>query len=328
MMNEKCLLSIIIPVYNVERYIEMCLNSIYEQGADESLYEIIVVNDGTKDYSVELAEKIIKSHPNSKLISQENQGLSMARNTGLTAAVGKYVWFIDSDDWLKPQALETILALEQKSDYDVITMPLEWSFECSNRNYTDIHLVKDITLSGKSYLDQGFPTGAVQRNIISRDLLVSHNLCFYPHILHEDGLFGPELYYLAKSIHVLSNSFYNYRQRDDGSIMHNITMKNMEDLLTVHKELMRFAENYVKQEDLRWFRTKQIQVLMAPYFTAYSLKSTKAFKEFKKRTRTYRRSECLKCFKGNSFINKIRVLLCAYTPMFWAYIRMKKNGLP
>ena len=87
------LLSIIIPVYNVEHYIKTTLQSVFNQNIDETSYEVIVINDGTPDNSMSIVTEFSKKHKNLSIISQDNQGLSCARNAGLQRAKGDYVWF-------------------------------------------------------------------------------------------------------------------------------------------------------------------------------------------------------------------------------------------
>ena len=108
--------SVIIPVYNVEDYIEKCLNSLLQQTLDD--IELIIVNDGTKDLSIEKIQYLVDSNKNIKLINQKNSGLSAARNTGLEYAEGEYVAFIDSDDYVESTFLEElyIAAIEDNLD--------------------------------------------------------------------------------------------------------------------------------------------------------------------------------------------------------------------
>lgn len=93
-------LSIIVPIYNVEQYVRTCIESIYQQGFDEDRFEVILVNDGTKDKSMEMIADIIQQHKNIVVINQENQGFSMARNNGMAIAKGEYILMPDSDDLL------------------------------------------------------------------------------------------------------------------------------------------------------------------------------------------------------------------------------------
>ena len=93
-------LSIIVPVYNVEKYVRPCIESIFKQGLDDADFELIIVNDGTKDHSMEMIADIIQQHNNITVIHQENQSLSVARNNGIAAAKGEYILMPDSDDLL------------------------------------------------------------------------------------------------------------------------------------------------------------------------------------------------------------------------------------
>ena len=111
-------LSIIVPVYNVEEYIRPCFESIFRQGLNDSNYELIIVNDGSTDRSMEMIADIISQHDNIKVINQTNQSLSVARNNGIAAAKGEYILMLDSDDLLIENSLKPLLekALETKAD--------------------------------------------------------------------------------------------------------------------------------------------------------------------------------------------------------------------
>lgn len=111
-------LSIIVPIYNVKKYVRACIESIYRQGLDEDRFEVILVNDGTKDKSMEMIADIIQQHKNITVINQENQGLSVARNNGIAIAKGEYILMPDSDDLLVPNSLKPLLekALETRAD--------------------------------------------------------------------------------------------------------------------------------------------------------------------------------------------------------------------
>lgn len=94
-------LSIIVPVYNVEPYLEKCLDSLLDQNIDKSQYEILVLNDGSTDKSLEIVHKYADKYSNIQEFSHPNKGLSGTRNVGLKNATGDYVWFVDSDDWIR-----------------------------------------------------------------------------------------------------------------------------------------------------------------------------------------------------------------------------------
>ena len=106
-MNDHPILSIIVPVYNVEPYIKKCIASLLVPNCDE--YEIIVVNDGTKDNSINIIRKNFDDS-RIRIIEQDNAGLSAARNRGIREACGEYIWCFDSDDWAEPDAISQIIS--------------------------------------------------------------------------------------------------------------------------------------------------------------------------------------------------------------------------
>ena len=113
-------LSIIVPVYNVKKYIRPCFESIYHQGLDEERFEVIIINDGTKDNSMEIIEDFINQHPNIIIVNQTNQGLSVVRNNGIAMARGEYILMPDSDDLLVYNSLPYLLEKAKASKPDLV----------------------------------------------------------------------------------------------------------------------------------------------------------------------------------------------------------------
>ena len=115
-------ISIVIPIYNVEHYIGRCAESVLNQKLSKDEYEVIFVNDGTKDNSVEVLNKAIdfEKYPNFYVYNKENGGLSSARNFGLDKAHGDYVWFVDSDDWIEPNCLAKIVKKLNEINPDIL----------------------------------------------------------------------------------------------------------------------------------------------------------------------------------------------------------------
>ena len=112
--------SIIIPIYNVEQYFRACLESVFRQGLADDDYELILVNDGTQDRSMEVIADLLAAHTNVTVINQENQGLSVARNNGFERATGEYILFLDSDDLLVDGSLVLLLEKAVSSQVDAI----------------------------------------------------------------------------------------------------------------------------------------------------------------------------------------------------------------
>lgn len=247
------ILSIVIPVYKVEEFIDKCLESIYSQGMDENWFEVIVVNDGTPDRSMDIVMKY-KVHSNLSIISQPNQGLSVARNNGLEKASGQYVWFVDSDDWLETSSLMTIRRyIEEEPNVLVFATVLMMNYEGSGRREIEYSPNPSVK-SGRDYMfrNHNANRGACQRYIFKRSFLDKYKLRFMPGIYHEDGEFCKRMLYLATPLIIIPKPLYNYRIRESGSIMSSRNMKANYDLIKIYNSLLDFADKYVKGNEDYW----------------------------------------------------------------------------
>ncbi|WP_298488579.1 glycosyltransferase [uncultured Maribacter sp.] len=246
-------ISIIIPVYNVEKYIYNCLESVVNQEKINEDYEIIIVDDGSPDNSIRTVNTFIEKFNNIKLIRQKNRGLSIARNTGLNMAIGKYVWFVDSDDTIENNALKLVYEAIQFNNVDVLVTKLnrvnELNGDVEIEDFPNINGV----IKGKEYLFKGLKSGTAQRFIIKREFLIKNKLFFMPNVLHEDAEFGPKMLYSANKLDILKEPVYNYLLRSSGSIMRNIKIKNLEDLVSIFYSLEEFKNNYVSNDDRVFF---------------------------------------------------------------------------
>lgn len=237
-------LSIIIPVYNVERYIERCLESVVcQQDVDTSLYEVIVVNDGTPDKSMEIVEKYSNVYSNISIISQSNQGLSAARNNGMKVAKGEYIWFVDSDDWIESNCLSKILPY-LVNNLDFLEIQYRNVYEDGRSvpgekgcGVIDVRNGRDVTLLG------GVHTAA-QFCILRRKFLLDNKLEFVRGIYHEDVEFKIRALLLAERVTSTSDICYNYLQRSSGSITAHFKLKNAKDLIFVLGSHYNFVHRY------------------------------------------------------------------------------------
>lgn len=243
-------LSIIIPIYNVENYVKGCLESILSQLKRKDI-EVILVNDGTPDNSMSIVAPLISNYDNVYVINKENGGLSSARNVGLRAAKGDFVWFVDSDDTLLPNALEDVCnILNARKDLDVIATVLLLKRESTGKTRIEYHPNVNVS-TGREYMFAGNNCGASQRFILRRQFLIDNNLFFMEGVYHEDGEFGNKMPYLAKNIYVLEKPVYCYLLREQGSIMSSRKMKMNYDLIKIYHELERFCKAKVAKED-KW----------------------------------------------------------------------------
>lgn len=247
------MLSVVVPVYNVEEYIYECIESILNQDIDG--VEIIVINDGSTDNSL----KIVKSFNDERIriIDKENGGLSSARNVGLKEAVGEYVIFIDSDDYLKDKSvLAEMYNLAKKNNSDIVAGNFYKKFSESK-----VELIKfpfdeynNKTISGKEfllkYLKEKCYSAIVCKNMFKLEFLKKEKLCFIEGIYHEDELFTPLAFKNAEKVTIYNNDFYVYRQRA-GSIMSSASMnKRVEDIFYISGVLLNEFQN-IEEGELR-----------------------------------------------------------------------------
>lgn len=262
------ILSIIIPVYNVEQYIRACIESVFQQGLDENTFEVILVNDGTKDNSFGVIDDIIKAHNNIIVEEQENQGLSAARNTGIVKAKGDYILFLDSDDLLIENTLEKLTAALSNSSPDILyagfikmtneeidTRKMKAQKECICRE----------TTGRKSFLeDFNVRECYAWRAFYKRIFLEEKHLRFIPGIYFEDVPFTTECYLEAGKCIWTDYTLYIYRQHP-GSIVSAINKKKVMDFNCVIARLweLRAKESSpIKQKKINEviFSTFSIQI--------------------------------------------------------------------
>jgi len=231
------LLSIIIPVYNVELYLRECLDSIFSQ--DLSDCEVIAVNDGSTDNSRDILETYIHKLT---VVDKVNGGLSSARNAGLEKACGEYYYFLDSDDWLKPHAINSIkCAIKDAQNADVIYFENVFVGQptCSKNNWReDVPLMDFRTFFNYAYNHQiGVAPNAVSY-VYSSFYWKKAGLSFKEGIKYEDALFKYQLFIRNDgviNVFHLEKPFYVYRVGREGSNTTHVVLKNYMDLQYIWK---------------------------------------------------------------------------------------------
>jgi glycosyltransferase involved in cell wall biosynthesis len=230
-------LSIIVPVYNVEKYVRSCIESIFKQELDEDRFEVIIVNDGTKDRSMEMIDDIIQQHKNITVINQENLGLSVARNNGIAAAKGEYILMPDSDDLLIENSLMPLLekALETKVDMvvaDFLSMTDEEIDNFYKEDFQQPELQFKKIVGEQLYLDVLNPYHCyVWRTLYKREFLVTKDLIFYPGIRYQDIPFTHECYLKANNC-ICSNIRLNIYRKWPGSSTNAYKIDNSKHFIT------------------------------------------------------------------------------------------------
>lgn len=223
-MEDKLLLSVIIPVYNLERYIIPCIESVIaNKGVDKDSFEVIIVNDGSTDDTQFLVEQYIEQHLDFQicLINQKNQGVSAARNAGLAGAKGKFVWFVDGDDAISCDAISTLQRLKDE-DIDVIRIgdcvgKILFDDNSVLKNYlAPIDIQKGYFLTAYKLLGDEYAHGHTTY-VWRRTFLLENNLNYPVSINHnEDYCLLVHALLLARDAYVnLSFQFYLYRSREN-----------------------------------------------------------------------------------------------------------------
>ncbi|MGL6064067.1 MAG: glycosyltransferase [Fusobacteriaceae bacterium] len=244
-------LSIIVPIYMVEDYLEECLDSLYKIEGIEK--EIILVNDGSPDNSYLIIEKFKKKYPRETVvIEKENGGLSSARNLGIKVAKGEYISFIDSDDFIDPIVFKNFFQEGKKeSKLDILIGNMSYYIDGkkglplfraskikSGEIFTGIEFLAETLNKPKCFREE------VVDDIYRKDFLIKNNLYFQDGLLHEDTLFTTLAYIKAEKIKYFDYDFYFYRQRV-GGIMSNVTEHSLNSL---EKISFMLKEEYFKLE--------------------------------------------------------------------------------
>jgi glycosyltransferase involved in cell wall biosynthesis len=242
------ILSIIIPVFNVENYTRECLDSLLQQ--DLSACEVLCVNDGSTDGSLAILQEYQASHPNVfRVFSQINQGQAAARNKALDEAKGEFVVFLDSDDYYLPNAIATIMSnIKTYPHVDVFYWDCAVTTE-GNRYYTLPH-VSPVEQQIIEYYDWEYdqytttPTGCVWGGGYRKTFLDMNHLRMRPGVYYEDELFIYSIFTCQGNVLALhlNQPFYYYRTGRDGSTVTSLREKNFKDRMTVTREMNKILQ--------------------------------------------------------------------------------------
>lgn len=253
------LISLIIPVYNVEKYLKNCVDSVIKQNYEDM--EIILVDDGSKDNSPRICDEYSEKYDFINVIHQKNGGASVARNTGIDAATGKYLMFIDSDDWWNQN-----VSLKSMVDY-VLKHPktemfLFTSFDYEedfgylqrneHKNFADLK-TDSVESYYKSLLDNGNMEVSACTKILKRDFVINEKLYFKSGLVCEDNEWMIRILRVIKDVDIINEPLFICRSDRKGSVTHTIKEKNVTDVLSVVQESIDFYksnDNPVKNYEL------------------------------------------------------------------------------
>lgn len=253
--------SIVIPVYNVEKYIEECLESAINQTLND--IEIIVVNDGSTDNSLEKVKPYEKKYNNVRIINQTNKGLSGARNTGLRNATGEYIYFLDSDDYISLESMEYCYKKCKENDLDVLTFDAKCFLDeedankidnmeiISKENYDRSKVIESKVVSGEDFYNNSIQNNAYKQPVwlyvYRREFLINENLYFYEGLIHEDELYTIEILLKANRVLYIPKIFFFRRIRFNSIMTQKISKKNIESLRIICDEIYKLYDNNKKR---------------------------------------------------------------------------------
>ncbi|MGN0282383.1 MAG: glycosyltransferase [Prevotella sp.] len=224
-------LSIIIPLYNCEKYIKQCLDSIFAQNLESSDFEVIIVDDGSKDNSFSIASNYAQEHDNIQIIKQENQGVACTRNNALSKASGNYITFVDADDMLVSGSVKTLLTTAIENNAEIVKAAhVEVNEDADSKEYGNDQCNKSVQImTGEdaivnvTRLKEGFCWGY----LISRRLITDNNISFPPKVsFMEDWAFITQAILKCKTFVNADTLLYLYR-RNSSSCMANATTEKM-----------------------------------------------------------------------------------------------------
>ncbi|MDZ4992178.1 glycosyltransferase [Clostridium perfringens] len=320
--------SIIIPVYNCEDYIEKCLESIVSQ-----LYkniEIIIINDGSTDNTGEIIKKYVYGFNNIKYINQKNSGPSQARNTGINEATGEYLVFVDSDDTIEPLYIKLLYECIDNGNYDIVCcgyVDKSCYGEVKLNDFWKDNLEIEKKMFAK-YCCSGVG-GVLWSKIFKRDIILKNNIRLRKDIfMSEDLLFVLEYCLKAERFAAIPNFLYQYNRLNEKSISSNVNINYMSNNIKVTKEVANLLSSIgISEYDIKKIITDRVQNLVKSILISEVKNFNSSTKECIKKIRHVLDDDFIKLYKldfeAKSRLDKVLNLLIRkerYLELFYFYI--------
>lgn len=309
-------ISVIIPVYNTQDYVEKCVNSILNQSLKD--IEIILINDGSTDGSLEKLKKYEKDK-RVMIINKKNEGVSVARNIGLEKAIGEYIYFIDADDYLQNNTvLEKIYLNSKNNNLDILI------FDYYRESKGKKEYIRNFDLKNDKFLEKNQVLmdlmkekfwGSIWNKLIRRELFLKNNIEFFKNLsLREDLLVVIKLVFFADKIGKLNEALYNYVQHDLQS------MKKMNRIDGFNNDFVYIMEleNFIRRNHINYLydeiKSKKIHL----YYIVFKLRnlSLKIHKKLKENYQNEDKQELYKCSRYRNMSLRKKIRLYIYTKLF------------
>ena len=320
-------LSVVIPVYNIEKYLPKCLASVI--CPELSDYEIIIVNDGSTDGSLKICEEYAAKYPQLiRVITTENSGLGAARNVGLDHAAGDFILFLDSDDYLSPNALSEMFELLDK-DFDMLFFDIRSVNEEGKllRYYHGCSVEGVFSL--ESFPELLFEMPSAWNKIYRRSLFTENGICYPPRVWFEDMYVTPKLYTLAGKMISVHRPWHNYLQRS-GSITNSKNAERNREIIPAVNAMLdayRAAELFEKyQRQLEYSALYNQVITSVPRVNLIDRKSAvqdELFEDFRNKFPEYRKNPYLDTMSRKY---KLILFLIEHKMYFELNLLMKVNN--
>lgn len=265
--------SIIIPVYKVEPYLRACVDSVLDQTYQD--YEIILVDDGSPDNCPAICDEYAAAHDNIKVIHKTNDGLSSARNAGVDAARGKYIEFLDSDDTIEPETLETVVGIAENNNCDIVIFALHiyfsndsplQEFKCVPHKSAFYKDKKEID-GNFAYMCEHSQWNYAYDKLYRREIITANGVqadASFDRVC-EDTAFLLDLYPYVKSICICDGVFYNYYIRSGQSIVTKFLSDRFDKSYRLWEKLKKITEEVDAEKNAQFIRRKYITIIADEY---------------------------------------------------------------
>ena len=307
----KPLLTVVIPVYNVEKYLKRCIDSILIQ--EWKNYDILLVDDGSTDNSPQICEDYAKAYDIISVIHKENGGLSEARNTGISNAEGEYVFFLDSDDWIEPNTFSDLAEVIESDQYDIISFNPE--FVKSEHDIIKSDSKRTKRLTGKEALidmfSYGFITGFATDKIYRKALFTKNTIQFPVGKYYEDLGTNYKLFLAAKKVYATNQKYYHYLIDNPDAITQSWNEKKLRDMFGFYKEVFYsdFVRSQLNQEELHISQLYYVNGLTHILASLYKAKLHKHYSEITSEVKQELEKNKMTCSEMKSIPNRNKYLL-------------------
>ena len=310
-MKKDVLLTVVIPVYNVEKYLKRCVESVLVQGWHN--YDILLVDDGSTDSSPQICDDYVKAYDFISVIHKENGGISEVRNTGISNAEGEYVYFLDSDDWIEPNTFSDLAEVIESDQYDIISFNQEIVKSEHDIIKSDSKRTKRLT--GKEALidmfSYGFITGFATDKIYRKALFTKNTIQFPVGKYYEDLGINYKLFLAAKKVYATNQKYYHYLIDNPDSITQSWNEKKFRDMFGFYKEVFYsdFVRSQLNQEELHISQLYYVNGLTHILANLYKSKLDKNYGEITSEVQQELEKNKMTYSEVKSIPNRIKYLL-------------------